>query len=113
MFCCEAGIEIFCFRFAMGQSHVLCTFELLHAGVFCCVHLGIGAAFFIAESGILRSLLTKAQEVQILGSFFAGIFFTSLFTIEFAMVAIVELAEMWASFYLLMKSVLRSWDFYA
>lgn len=47
----------------------------------------------LAQTGALHALLEKTKDFGILQSFVAGFFFTSVFTIAPAMVAIAELAK--------------------
>jgi hypothetical protein len=56
------------------------------------VGLSIVAALFILYSGILESFLALTDQIHFLGSFIAGLFFTSAFTIAPASVAIAKLA---------------------
>ncbi len=57
------------------------------------VLVSIILALFLVRTGTLQSIIISLQGMQILGSFFAGIFFTSGFTIAPAGVALLELAK--------------------
>ncbi len=50
-------------------------------------------AFIILEIGIVDSLLKETHSVGVLGSFIAGIFFTSIFTIAPASLVLVKIAS--------------------
>jgi hypothetical protein len=56
------------------------------------VVLSIIFAAVILQTGILEFFLNSTQQIEMLGSFIAGIFFTSVFTIAPASVAIAKLA---------------------
>src|SRR3989338_283651 len=49
-------------------------------------------AVILAKTGALQDLITSTQEVRFIGSFIAGIFFTSVFTTAPAIVALGEIA---------------------
>ena len=55
--------------------------------------LSIVVAVILVKTGTLKSLLTSAQEWEILGSFLAGIFFVSVFTVAPAAVVLVQIAQ--------------------
>lgn len=55
--------------------------------------LGILAAFFLAKSGLVETFLAGTKEMAVLGSFFGGLFFTSIFTVAPATVVLGELAQ--------------------
>lgn len=57
------------------------------------VVLSIIIAIVIAKTGALKSLLTSAQEMKIIGSFVSGIFFVSIFTVAPAVVVLAEIAQ--------------------
>src|SRR3990167_2683869 len=57
------------------------------------VILSIFIAIFIVESGIMHEVL-RSWESHIIGSFIAGIFFTSIFTTAPAMVVLGEIATL-------------------
>lgn len=50
-------------------------------------------AIVLAETGALESIITSTQEVRFIGSFIAGMFFTSVFTTAPATVALGEIAQ--------------------
>jgi len=50
-------------------------------------------AIILAKTGVLQDLITSTQEVRFIGSFIAGIFFTSVFTTAPATVALGEIAQ--------------------
>ncbi len=56
------------------------------------VGLSIIIAMLMVKIGALKNLFTVTQEFAILGSFLAGIFFTSAFTIAPASIVLAELA---------------------
>jgi len=51
------------------------------------------AAIFLAKAGIFETILTQTKELELIGSFIAGLFFTSLFTVAPATVALGEIAQ--------------------
>lgn len=53
----------------------------------------VGVALLLARTGILTALLASTDELQFLGSFIAGLFFTSVFTTVPAMVTLGEIAR--------------------
>jgi len=53
----------------------------------------VAMAYFLAASGILGELLTKTVGSEIISSFIAGIFFTSLFTAAPATIALGSIAQ--------------------
>ncbi|RJQ29844.1 hypothetical protein C4571_00270 [Candidatus Parcubacteria bacterium] len=57
------------------------------------VVLSVVIAILLARTDILKDLLTSSAESVILGSFIAGIFFTSIFTTAPAIVILGELAQ--------------------
>lgn len=57
------------------------------------VAVSIIVAVFLAQSGVLGNFLTSTNRVVFLGSFIAGMFFTSIFTVPIAMVALAEIAK--------------------
>lgn len=59
----------------------------------CIILFSIFVAVFISRSQILARLLTSTEEVELVGSFIAGLFFTSLFTTAPAIVALGEIAQ--------------------
>ncbi len=52
----------------------------------------IVVAYLLVESGVLNGLLTASREIKFLGSFIAGMFFTSVFTVALSTVTLVEIA---------------------
>ncbi|MDO8584498.1 MAG: hypothetical protein Q7R85_00025 [bacterium] len=57
------------------------------------IALSIMVAALLASTGALQTLLTSTKEVEFLGSFIAGIFFTSIFTTAPAMVVLGQIAQ--------------------
>lgn len=57
------------------------------------VILSIVVAVILAKTGVLKSLLTSTKEWEIIGSFLAGVFFVSVFTVAPAAVVLVEIAQ--------------------
>lgn len=57
------------------------------------IALSIGAAVLMLQTNVLVTLLTSTKEMEFLGSFIAGLFFTSVFTTAPAMVALGEIAH--------------------
>lgn len=57
------------------------------------VILSIFIAIILAKIGILESFITSTQELRFIGSFIAGILFTSVFTAAPATVALGEIAQ--------------------
>lgn len=55
--------------------------------------LSIFVAINLAQTDVVREFLTSAQGVRWLGSFFAGMFFTTVFTSFPAMVVLGEIAQ--------------------
>lgn len=53
----------------------------------------IFAAILLAETGVVGLILTQTKEIEILGSFIGGFFFTSLFTVAPATVVLAEIAK--------------------
>ncbi len=58
------------------------------------VILSIFAALVLIQTQILAQILATTQEYKLFGSFFAGIFFTSIFTTAPSIVALGEIAQM-------------------
>lgn len=50
-------------------------------------------AVILAKTGALESIITSTQEIRFIGSFIAGILFTSVFTAALATVAFGEIAQ--------------------
>lgn len=57
------------------------------------IALSVVVAIILAKTGILRNLLATTRELQFVGSFLAGLFFTSVFTAAPATVALVEIFQ--------------------
>lgn len=57
------------------------------------VVLSVFIAIILAKTGALESLITSTQELRLIGSFIAGILFTSVFTAAPATVALGEIAQ--------------------
>ena len=57
------------------------------------VIFSIALAVLIVKTGVLKDFLVVSKERTVLGSFFAGIFFTSIFTVIPATVVLVEMHE--------------------
>lgn len=57
------------------------------------VGISILFAIMFVKFGVLQSFLTIAEEIQIVSSIIAGLFFTSIFTIAPASVALAEIGE--------------------
>jgi hypothetical protein len=60
---------------------------------FAIIFLSVLVAIILAKTGALQELITSTQEVRFIGSFIAGIFFTSVFTAAPAVVALGEIAQ--------------------
>lgn len=56
--------------------------------------LSIFVAIILVKTQVLANFLASAQEYKLFGSFFAGIFFTSIFTTAPSIVALSEIAQM-------------------
>jgi hypothetical protein len=50
-------------------------------------------AVYVGKAGILENFLAKANELEVIGAFIAGMFFTSMFTIAPAIVALGEISQ--------------------
>lgn len=57
------------------------------------IALSIGVAFLLLKTDILVAIFTSTKEMEFLGSFIAGLFFTSVFTTAPAMVALGSIAH--------------------
>lgn len=55
--------------------------------------LSVIIAVILVKTGILIKILTSTQELELLGSFIAGVFFTSIFTIAPSIVTLGEIAR--------------------
>jgi membrane protein DedA with SNARE-associated domain len=60
---------------------------------FAIIILSIFAAVILIKTQVLTEFLTDAQEYTLLGSFFAGMFFTSIFTTAPSVVALAEISQ--------------------
>ena len=60
---------------------------------FLIIGASIGAAVFLLQSELLIRILTSTKEIEFIGSFIAGTFFTSVFTTAPAIVALGEIAH--------------------
>lgn len=60
---------------------------------FLIVLLSIFIAVMLSKSNLFFNFLTASREAEILGSFFAGLFFTSVFTVAPATVTLIEIAQ--------------------
>jgi|SRR5688572_21687615 len=57
------------------------------------IALSLLFAIALERSGLIEQLLTATPKLRIIGSFFAGLFFTSIFTTAPAIVALGEIAQ--------------------
>ncbi len=57
------------------------------------IALSVALAVVLGRTGVLKSALTASTELDLLGSFLAGLFFVSVFTAAPASVVLFELAE--------------------
>ena len=57
------------------------------------IALSAAAAVILAKTGIFRDVLTSTREIEFLGSFIAGMFFASIFTVAPATVVLGEIAR--------------------
>ena len=57
------------------------------------IFLSLLVAVILAQTEILKTILTATKELQLIGSFLSGMFFTSVFTTPPAMVALGEIAR--------------------
>ncbi len=57
------------------------------------ITLSVLVAIILAQSDALKSILESARQLQVLGSFVSGIFFTSVFTTAPAIVALGEISR--------------------
>lgn len=69
----------------MDKRHFLKDFGVIALSLVC--------AILLVETGLVERLLTTTQGLRILGSFFGGLFFTSVFTTAPAIVALGEIAQ--------------------
>lgn len=60
-------------------------------------------AVIMVKTGVLKSLLVSTQEIKLIGSFIAGIFFVSVFSAAPATVVLAEIAQsnsaFWVAFF--------------
>ena len=65
--------------------------------------LSIGLAVVLVKTEVLMKILTSTRELEFLGSFIAGLFFTSVFTTAPAIVTLGEIARInsiiWVAFF--------------
>ncbi len=57
------------------------------------VVLSIIFAYFLLRVGVLENIVSATEEVRFIGSFLAGLFFTSAFTIAPAAIALAKISE--------------------
>jgi uncharacterized membrane protein YdjX (TVP38/TMEM64 family) len=57
------------------------------------ITLSVLCAILLLRLGVIQDIITASSELKIIGSFFAGFFFTSIFTIAPAAIALSELAK--------------------
>lgn len=69
----------------MDTRHVLKDFGV--------IGLSLALAIALVRTGVIEHLLTSTQELRMIGSFFGGLFFTSVFTTAPAIVALGEIAQ--------------------
>ena len=60
------------------------------------IAISVGVAVFLVRTEVLVRILTSARELEFLGSFIAGLFFTSVFTTAPAIVTLGEIARIHA-----------------
>ena len=58
------------------------------------IALSILIAIILVKTGVLTNILASSRELKLLGSLIAGMFFTSVFTVAPATVALVEIARL-------------------
>jgi uncharacterized membrane protein YdjX (TVP38/TMEM64 family) len=75
----------------MGRPQKSHTSFLFHDAAVVC--LSVVIALILVKTHVLASVLTSSQELEWLGSFIAGMFFTSIFTTAPATVALGEIAH--------------------
>lgn len=56
-------------------------------------------AVLLVETGIIQKILLQTQTSEILGSFFSGLLFTSIFTTAISMAAIGEITQAYSPIY--------------
>ena len=57
------------------------------------IALSVIVAIILVKTDVIVSILTRTQELEFIGSFFAGLFFTSIFTTAPAIVTLGEIAQ--------------------
>lgn len=57
------------------------------------IAFSVGVSVFLLKTDILVTILTSTKEIEFLGSFIAGLFFTSVFTTAPAIVALGSIAH--------------------
>jgi len=57
------------------------------------IALSVLIAIILLKTGVLISILASSKELKLFGSFIAGIFFTSIFTVAPATVVLAEIAQ--------------------
>ncbi len=72
------------------HSHSGESFLLQDIGI---ISLSVLVTIVLVKTGILAELLSSTEQLQILGSFIAGMFFTSIFTTAPAIVTLGHIAE--------------------
>ncbi len=67
------------------------------------IALSILIAIILLKTGVLINILASSKELRLLGSFIAGMFFTSVFTVAPATVVLAEIAQvnsvLWVVFF--------------
>ena len=67
------------------------------------VGLSVVLAILLIKTGAFKSVIVSAQEIKFFGSFVAGIFFVSIFTVAPATVVLAEIAQsnsvFWVAFF--------------
>ncbi|MFA6341146.1 MAG: hypothetical protein WCX27_02845 [Candidatus Paceibacterota bacterium] len=57
------------------------------------IALSVVVAVILTETGVLIKMLSSTKELELLGSFIAGMFFTSIFTVAPSVVTLGEIAR--------------------
>ena len=57
------------------------------------VGMSILVAFLLIKTGTIRNIFTETHGLKIIGSFFGGMFFVSIFTAAPALVFLIEVAR--------------------
>lgn len=57
------------------------------------IALSVGLAVLVVRLGVIKDILSTTQEMQFIGSFVTGLFFTSLFTTPLSIVAFASIAQ--------------------